>query len=95
MRQVHQIPRQKAIEYLQNDTAGLIFSAYFAKTDGTMRTMVCRRGVTKYRKGGTLPYDPKTYQLLPVFDMQKREYRSVNLATLDAFAIHGETFIVI
>lgn len=60
-----------------------------------MREMVCRRGVKRYLQGGSLRYDAKARRLVPVFDMQKREYRTVNVATLDSFKIGGETFVVI
>lgn len=93
-RTVSEIPAHRAIDYLWNETGGTIFSAYFRKNDGTMREMVCRRGVKRHLAGGTLPYDAKTRLLLPVFDMQKKAYRMVNLNTLVSFNIHGETFIV-
>ena len=60
-----------------------------------MREMVCRRGVRKHLRGGELPYDPKSKSLLSVFDLTKREYRSVNLASLVSFKVSGETFIVL
>ncbi len=94
-RQVHQIPRNRAIEFLQNETEGRIFSAYFRKkADNSMRKMVCRRGVKAYLKGGDLPYDPKAKLVLPVFDMNLGEYRSINLRGLVSFNIGSETFIV-
>lgn len=102
-RNVHTIPTRRAMEFLWNETAGRIFSAYFRKKDGTMRTMVCRRGVAAHRRGGELPYDPKPKMLLPVFDMQAAQrgpttagkaYRMVNLGSLVSFNIGGETFIV-
>ncbi len=93
-RQVHQIPRNRAIEFLQNETEGRIFSAYFRKNDDTMRKMVCRLGVKAYLKGGDLPYDPKAKLILPVFDMELGEYRSINLRSLVSFNISSETFII-
>lgn len=93
-RNVHEIPTDRAMEFLRNETGGLIFSAYFRKADGTMRTMVCRRGVKARLRGGELPYDPRPRLLLPVFDLQADDYRMVNLDTLVSFNFHGETFIV-
>lgn len=93
-REVYQIPRNRAIEFLQNETEGRIFSVYFRKKDGKMRKMVCRRGVKAYLKGGELPYDPKAKLVLPVFDMELADYRSVNLRSLVSFNISSETFIV-
>ncbi len=91
---IHQIPARRAAEFLTSETQGRFFSAYFRKADGSMRGMLCRKGVTKHLRGGDLPYDPKVRQLLPVFDMVARDYRMVNLATLVSFNIGGETFII-
>ena len=100
-RQVTPIAWRQAVDFLQNDTQGRIFSVYFRKKDGSMREMICRRGVKKHLAGGTLRYDPKPKLLLPVFDMQLRKYRMVNLKTLVSFNIgtppldNGETFIIV
>lgn len=88
------IARDKAVRFLEQNTGGRIVSVYFQKADGTMREMVCRRGVRKYLRGGELPYDPKSRLLLSVFDMTLRQYRMVNLASLVSFKVSGETFIV-
>ena len=94
-RNTNQIGWRRANEFLQNETEGRIFTAYFRKKNGEMRTMNCRRGVKAHLSGGNLPYDPKAKLLLPVFDMQKEEYRMVNLASLVSFNIGGETFILV
>ena len=91
---VHPIKLSRAVTFLENETGGRIFSVYFRKKDGTMREMVCRRGVRKHLRGGDLQYDPKTRLLLTVFDVSKREYRTVNMASLVSFKVSGETFIV-
>lgn len=94
-RNVHSIPRRRAMEFLWSETGGRIFSAFFQKVDGSMREMVCRRGVIRHLRGGELPYDPKPRMLLPVFDMSGGEYRTVNVGTLVSFNIGGETFVVV
>lgn len=88
------VSRDQAARFLEQNTGGRIVSVYFQKADGTMREMVCRRGVRKYLRGGELPYDPKSRLLLPVFDMTLRQYRMVNIASLVSFKVSGETFIV-
>lgn len=94
-RQVTPISRARASDYLRNETGGLIFSVYFRKrTDGKMREMNCRVGVKAQLRGGKLPYPPKSHGLLPVFDLQVKDYRMVNLTDLVSFNIHGETFVV-
>jgi hypothetical protein len=66
--------------------------------DGTikyrLRTMNARVGVKKHLKGGELPYDPKSKGLIPVFDMQKREYRMVNGNTIQALNIGKKQYTV-
>ncbi len=94
-RKMNQIGWRRAAEFLQNETDGRIFTAFFRKKDGEMREMNCRRGVKAHLSGGELPYDPRAKLLLPVFDMQKEEYRMVNLKTLVSFNIGGETFILV
>lgn len=91
---VQTIKRERAARFLESETGGRIFAVYFQKKDGTMREMVCRRGVRKYLRGGELPYDPKSRLLLPVFEVSSREYRCVNIASLVSFKVSGETFIV-
>jgi hypothetical protein len=81
--------------FLWDETQGRIFGCHFVKKDGVMRAMVARRGVRKYLAGGDLPYDARQKLLLPVFDMQTRAYRNVNLASLVSFEIGGETFLVV
>ena len=99
-RPVHQISPSRASEFLWDETEGRIFSCYFRKKDGTMREMTCRRNVTKYLRGGDLPYSPKAKLLLPVFDLEAKDYRMVNLKTLVSFNIGtdwrvgSETFIL-
>lgn len=94
-RKVNSIEWRRAVDFLQSETEGRIFSAYFRKKDGTMREMTCRRGVKAHLSGGDLPYDPKPKLLLPVFDMHLEKYRMVNLRTLVSFNIGGETFILV
>jgi hypothetical protein len=93
-RPVHRIDRSRALDFLSDETDGLIWSAYFRKTDGSMREMVCRRGVAKALAGGGLRYDARSKGLVPVFDMTKRQYRMVNVGTLVSFNFHGATYIV-
>lgn len=80
---------QKLIELTNK---GQIFSVKLVKKDGTLREMVCRLGVKKHLKGGTLNYDAKSRGLLPVFDMQKQAYRMINTKTLISAKINGVNY---
>ena len=79
-------------ELIELTNKGNIFSVKFVKKDGTLREMVCRLGVKKHLKGGTLNYDAKSRGLLPVFDMQKQAYRMVNTNTLISAKINGVNY---
>lgn len=59
-----------------------------------MRNMNCRLGVKKHLRGGELPYDPTSRLLVPVFDLKRKDYRMVNIASLVSFNVSGETFFV-
>lgn len=59
-------------QFLEKTGGGQLFTVDFVKRgDGTIRTMNCRRGVKKGVKGTGQSYDPKTKNLLTVYDMQK------------------------
>ena len=74
---------RSAAKQLIKDTKGKFFTVSFIKrTDGTRRVMNARLGVKAFLKGGTLPYDPEAKRLIPVYDVQKRGYRMINVDTI-------------
>jgi hypothetical protein len=86
---------------------GTIFTVTFIKRgDGTLRKMNCRKGVQKGTKGKSLPYDPKQYSLVPVYDMQlaaqlKKQgntengaHRMISVEGITEMEIKGTTYIV-
>jgi hypothetical protein len=75
-------------------TKGKFFTATFIKKDGTVRRMNARLGVKAYLKGGTLPYDPEPKGLIPVYDVQAKGYRMVNLNTLTDLKIGNDEYKV-
>ena len=57
---------------------GQIFTVTFTKrSTGEVRVMNARRGVKKHLKGGSLGYNATEKGLIPVYDMQKKAYRSI------------------
>jgi len=46
---------------------------------GDLRILNGRLGVKKHLKGGELKYVPADYDLLTIFDMQKKDYRCIPL----------------
>lgn len=61
---------------------GKFFSVTFEKKDGTLRKMVCRTGVKKHLKGGTLKHNPAELGHAIVYDVQKKGYRTINMNTV-------------
>jgi hypothetical protein len=88
-RPVHRIDRSRALDFLSDETDGLIWSAYFRKTDGSMREMVCRRGVAKALAGGGLRYDARSKGLVPVFGT----YIHIPHANLGGYMLSGFSFL--
>ena len=74
---------------------GRIFTVDFIKKDGTPRSMNCRMGVTSYLKGGKASYNADDKNMLYVFDMKKRQYRTINATTITAIRCNGDSFLVI
>ena len=71
---------------------GKVFGATFVKKDGSIRNINCRTGVAKYLKGGEKRYDYDN--LLCVYDMQSRGYRTINIDTLMQLRTGGNTYHV-
>jgi hypothetical protein len=80
------------INEIKNLAGSQIFSVKFIKKDGSLREMVCRLGVKKHLKGGELAYDAKSLGYLPVFDMQKEDYRMINTNTIVEIKINGQVY---
>jgi len=76
-----------------NKTEDKVFSVHFIKrTDGSYRKMVARFGVTKHLKGGKPAYDFLKKELFPVFDMQKKAYRTIPFEGIVYAKVKGKEF---
>ena len=72
---------------------GGIFSVEFIKrSNGQLRKMVCRLGVKKHLKGGQKAYSTKAHNLLTVFDMENKGYRSIPVDAIQRISVNGQTF---
>ena len=78
-------------EQFKDELGGKLFSVEFIKKDGTLRKMTARLGVTKHLKGVGMRYDAISKGLLPVYDMQKQSYRTINLDTILKLKVKGVT----
>lgn len=87
------ITRDAARMMIKN-TKGKFFTVTFVKKDGTTRVMNCRLGVRAYLKGGELPYNPDEKGLIPVYDVQTRDYRMINAATITNLKIGNKEYQV-
>jgi hypothetical protein len=76
------------------ESHGRIFGVTFVKKDGSIRDMRCRLGVTKDLKGKGLSFDPSQYDLLPVYDMDKKSYRMIRLNTIQELRFDSNRYKV-
>ena len=64
-------------------TTGQIFSVTFRKrTTGEFRKMVARLGVKKGVNGKGMSFDPATKHVIPVYDIQKKDFRMINAESI-------------
>lgn len=87
---------EEAVKWIE-ESNGKIFSVkFFKRTDGSIRTMTCRRGVSSHLVAGPKRpgLDFKKNELIPVFDMQKQKYRSIPIEGIIAIKIKGEWYEV-
>lgn len=87
------ITPSKAKELMEN-SKGSFFTVAFIKKNGDYREMNARLGVTIGVNGRGRPFDPKNYELIGVYDMQKHAHRMVNLRTILGLNIHGREYKV-
>jgi len=79
----------ETLEHIQT-SENTIFSVKFTKKDGSERTMVARLNVKKGVNGKGMAYNPIEKGLLPVYDMQKKGFRMINLNTVTELTIKGK-----
>ncbi len=79
--------KEKIIKLVGNK----FFTISFIKKDGTLRKMNARLGVTKHLKGGKKSYNPDDFNYLTVFDLGKKQDRTVNLNTVKEVKANKET----
>jgi hypothetical protein len=86
------ISELKLLELIKS-TNGKMFSVTFTKKDGSIRKLNGRLGVKKYLKGG-VNTTAHMSNYINVFDAHKREYRKVNLDTVESLVINSKEYIV-
>ena len=89
------ITTDKAKELIKQ-TNGRIFSSTFIKKDQTIRTLTARTGKRyKSKTGKAAPYKAKEYNLLPVYDMKIKAFRTLNFNTLLTLTINKNNYKII
>lgn len=68
---------------------GHIFSCIFVKKDNTLRKMVARLGVRKGVSGEGMSWNPLDRDMIPAYDMQKRDWRMINLNSMVQARVNG------
>ena len=84
------IIKKKLAKKMIYDLHGKVFGATFIKKDGSIRNINCRTGVVKHLKGGEKRYNYDN--LLCVYDMQNKGYRTINIDTLKQLRTGGNTY---
>ena len=92
MEKASNISRVNLKSFIQS-TKGEIFSAQFTKKNGEKRIMNARFGVKKGVTGKGSPNGLNT-TAVKVFDMQKRAFRQINLASTTWIKVGGVKFYV-
>jgi len=81
------INKHKAKELIK-DSKGLIFAATFTKKDGSHRLMNARLKKYISKTGRKAPYKAEDYNLIPIYDMKSKGWRSLNFNTLITLSIN-------
>ena len=87
------INRNKAKELIK-DSKGKIFAATFTKKDGSHRLMNARLKKYISKTGRKAPYKAEKYDLIPIYDMKAKGWRSLNLNTLLTLSINKNKYII-
>jgi hypothetical protein len=87
------MPALTSQQMIERARSGRIFTVEFIKrTTGEVRTMTCRRGVSKGVKGVGMSFDPLSRGLTVVYDVQAKGHRMINLRNLRALTMDGQRF---
>jgi hypothetical protein len=91
-----EVRRSEAVDLINRNTKGTIFSVMFTKKDGSVRTMNCRRGVSKGVKGvRSNSVSDREHNVLTVYEMPQDQFRRINVETLSNIRIKGIEYNVI
>ena len=82
----------EAVDIIKKKGKNFFSVAFTKRSDNHLRIMNCRTGVSKGVKG--TGKKKKDNSLITVYDVNKKNYRNINVSGLRALRIKGENFIV-
>ena len=88
------LTKQEAAKLI-SETNGQFFTVTFYKrSTGEERTMNCRLGVKKHLQGGEKRYSDKEKQLITVYSVDSKGYRTIPIEGLTQLKVAGRTYQV-
>jgi hypothetical protein len=81
---------------LIEDSKGKFFTAHFIKRSNNKERILNARTQKRYtpKSNRKQPYEPSKYNLLTVYDMQKRNFRMLNIDTLFKLNINKTKYLI-
>mgnify|MGYP006273575019 CR=1 FL=1 len=90
-----ELERARVYDLLQS-LNGKFFTVVFTKrSTGEVRKMRATTNYAKHLKGGTLNYDAKQKSLIPVWDLDKKAFRSIPTDSVTEIHANGNQYQVI
>ena len=82
------------LRYVLKNSKGKIMTVVYKKKNGELRTINLRTGVKQNITGKGMNYDPDTHGYVIVWDMQKKNYRTLNPDTATILKGMGKTYTI-
>jgi hypothetical protein len=79
----------QAADILRSSGGRFVSLAFIKRSTGQERRMLCRLGVRRYLKGGTLAFSPDDHGLMVVWSVHDQGYRSVPVNSITAIRHKG------
>ena len=84
----------EAVELVLSQEGKIMTVEFVKRTTGEIRIMNCRCGVRKYVTGEGAKYSFKDRELIPVYDLQKRAYRTINARAIRKVTAGGSEYVI-
>jgi len=84
----------EAIDVVLSQKGKIMTVEFVKRTTGEVRVMNCRSGVRKYVTGEGAKYSFQDRELIPVYDLQKKGYRTINARAITKVRADGQEYLV-